>query len=156
MTAKITTEFLFRHLIELHSRRGSLVGQLDRLRNNLPEWAAEPLRRIGMSATEVAELVNDGIDASKLEADRNELVRELARLDRQIDAAEARFLQTRTASLGWAEAALDLARLLLRSCETDGLEPNSARSVAARALALVDAAADCMSGPRAAKLRLAS
>ena len=109
-----------------------------------------------MSATELDELVNDGIDAGQLEADRNELVRELARLDRQIDEAEAGFLQTRTDSLGWAEAAIDVARLLLRSCETEGLDQNSARSVGARALALVDAAADCMCGLRPAKLRLAS
>jgi len=155
MTVKITTEFLFRHLVELHSRRESLVSQLDRLRNNLPEWAAEPLRQIGMTSTEINDLVNAGIDASQLEADRNNLNRELARLDRQINAAEARFLRTRTASLGWAEAALDVACLHLRRCETEGLDQNGAHNVA-RALALLHAATDCMCSARPTKLRLAS
>ena len=50
---------LARRISELQRRRQALIAQQEQLRAQLPDWAVEPLRLVGMTGEEIRGLVND-------------------------------------------------------------------------------------------------
>jgi hypothetical protein len=59
-TSVITNAILLaRRISELQRRRQALITQQEQLRAQLPDWAVEPLRLVGMTGEEIRNLVND-------------------------------------------------------------------------------------------------
>ena len=50
---------LARRIHELQRRRQALVAHQEQLRAQLPDWAVEPLRLVGMTAEEIRSMVTD-------------------------------------------------------------------------------------------------
>ena len=156
MTTSFEGEFLVQRLAKLRRRRAALVSQIDRLRGALPEWAAEPLRLVGLSAAEVSELTVPGAETDEHQQELEEARRKLAELQGQIDLLEDTVLASPVVSLDWLHAALDLARDRL-SEEADLVgDVERLRSADPRSLALLDGALACLRHMLRSELRLAS
>jgi DNA-binding transcriptional MerR regulator len=99
---------LSRRIRELQRRRQTLVAQQEHLRTQLPDWAVEPLRLVGMTKEEIRTLVNDWSTA-ETEAGLDRIERDLDEVDRQIEDLETMLVTTPSSSLEEIEAVVGLA-----------------------------------------------
>lgn len=105
----ITNSVLLSHRIrDLQRRRQTLLEQQERLRSQLPDWAIEPLRLVGMTAEEVRSLVDDW-SAAETEAGLDEIEGRLDQVDSQIEELEGLLVKTASASLEDVQSVLELA-----------------------------------------------
>ena len=79
---------LARRIRELQRRRRAIAEQQEQLRTQLPDWAAEPLRLIGMTNDEIQGLVAD-LSTVEAETGLDEVEQRLDEIDRQIEELEA-------------------------------------------------------------------
>ena len=108
-----STTLLARRIRELQRRRQNLLVQRDRLRDELPDWAVEPLRMVGMSAEEIRGLIADVSEVER-EVGLDENDRRLEQLDREIEELEEVLLNAPATSFEGVEAVLGLAVSRLR------------------------------------------
>ena len=74
---------LARRIHELQRRRQALVAHQEQLRAQLPDWAVEPLRLVGMTAEEIRSMVTD-MSTAEAESGLQD-VEQQARRDRSAD-----------------------------------------------------------------------
>ena len=74
---------LARRIHELQRRRQALVAHQEQLRAQLPDWAVEPLRLVGMTAEEIRSMVSDMSTAEARSGLQD--VEQQARRDRSAD-----------------------------------------------------------------------
>ena len=96
---------LARRIHELQRRRQALVAQQEQLRAQLPDWAIEPLRLVGMAAEEIRGMVDD-MAAAEAESGLEEIERQLDQVDQQIDEMESLLVATPSNSLEEIEGQL--------------------------------------------------
>jgi hypothetical protein len=99
---------LARRIRELQRRRRAIAEQQEQLRTQLPDWAAEPLRLIGMSNDEIQGLVAD-LSTVEAEAGLDEVEQRLEEIDRQIEELEGMLASTPSSSLDEIEAVTSVA-----------------------------------------------
>lgn len=99
---------LSRRIRELQRRRQGLVAQQEQLRSQLPDWAVEPLRLVGMTTDEIRSLVNDWT-AAEAESGLDDIEQQLDEVDRQIEDLEKLLATTPSTSLDEIEAVVSLA-----------------------------------------------
>ena len=99
---------LARRIRELQRRRRAIAEQQEQLRSQLPEWAAEPLRLIGMSNDEIQGLVAD-LSTAEAETGLDDVERRLDEIDRQIEELEGLLAATPSGSLDEIEAVTRVA-----------------------------------------------
>lgn len=99
---------LTRRIRELQRRRDALVARQDELRTQLPDWAIEPLRLVGMTGDEIRSLVND-LSTAETEVGLDEIDQHLEQIDRQIEDLETMLVKTSSSSLDEVETVLGLA-----------------------------------------------
>lgn len=99
---------LSRRIRELQRRRQGLVAQQEQLRAQLPDWALEPLRLVGMTTEEIRSLVNEW-SVAEAESGLDTIEQQLDEVDRQIEDLEKVLAGTASASLDEIEAVLSLA-----------------------------------------------
>lgn len=99
---------LARRIRDLQRRRRTIVEQQEQLRRQLPDWAAEPLRLVGMTNDEIQGLVAD-LSTVEAEAGLDEVEQRLDEIDRQIEELEGMLAATPSGSLDELEAVTDLA-----------------------------------------------
>lgn len=105
----IANSVLLSHRIrELQRRRAALMEQQEHLRMQLPDWAIEPLRLVGMTGEEVKSLVDDW-SAVETEAGLNGIEQRLDEIDGQIEDVERMLVDTPSASLDDVLTVLGLA-----------------------------------------------
>ncbi len=108
-----STTLLARRIRELQRRRQNLLMQQERLRGDLPDWAVEPLRLVGLSADEIRGLVADLSEAER-EVGLDENDRRLEDLDQEIEDLETVLLNAPSSSLEEVEAVMGLGVSRLR------------------------------------------
>lgn len=107
-TSVITNAILLaRRIHELQRRRQALVARQEQLRAQLPDWAVEPLRLVGMSSEEIRSLVDDMSEA-EAESGLAEIEQQLDQVDEQIDEMESLLVATPSNSLEEIEAVVRL------------------------------------------------
>ena len=107
-TSVITNSILLtRRIRELQRRRQALVGRQEQVRAQLPDWAVEPLRLVGLTNDEIRGLV-DELSTAEAEAGLNEIDNGLEDLDRQIEELENVLVATPSSSLDEIEAVIGL------------------------------------------------
>jgi hypothetical protein len=99
---------LARRIRELQRRRRAIAEQQEQLRTQLPDWAAEPLRLIGMSNDEIQGLVAD-LSTVEAEAGLDEVEQRLEEIDHQIEELEGMLASTPSSSLDEIEAVTSVA-----------------------------------------------
>jgi DNA-binding transcriptional MerR regulator len=99
---------LARRIRELQRRRRAIAEQGEQLRSQLPDWAAEPLRLIGMSNDEIQGLVAD-LSTAEAETGIDEVEQRLDEIDRQIEELEGLLAATPASSLDEIEAVTSVA-----------------------------------------------
>src|SRR4051812_30658417 len=114
MTVIVNTLLLVRRLGEARRRREGIGIKQERLRGSLPEWALAPLREVGLSKAEVAELTSNTAEADK-QAALDQVGREIDRLNRDIEQLEDQLVQAPCPSLEEIHARLDMALTPLRA-----------------------------------------
>src|SRR3712207_4882614 len=108
-----STTLLARRIRDLQRRRQNLLVQQERLRSELPAWAFEPLRLVGMSVEEIRGLVADLSEAER-EVGLDENDRRLEDLDREIEELEGLLMSAPSSSLEGVEAVMSLGVARLR------------------------------------------
>lgn len=108
ITLITNTTLLARRIRELQRRRQAIAEQHDQLRSQLPDWAAEPLRLIGMSNDEIQGLVAD-LSTVEAETGLADIEQRLDDIDRQIEDLEGLLAQTPSGSLDEIEAVASVA-----------------------------------------------
>jgi vacuolar-type H+-ATPase subunit I/STV1 len=98
---------LTRRIRELQRRRQALVSRQEQVRAQLPDWAVEPLRLVGMTNEEIRGLVDD-LSTAEAEAGLNEIDSGLEDIDRQIEQLENVLVATPSNSLDEIEAVIGL------------------------------------------------
>ena len=98
---------LTRRIRDLQRRRHSLVARQEQLRLQLPDWAVEPLRLVGMTSSEIKSLVSDWSSA-ETEAGLDDIEHEIDEIDRQIDDLEKLLVGTPSGSLEEIESVVSL------------------------------------------------
>jgi hypothetical protein len=98
---------LARRIRDLQRRRQSLVTQQEQLRTQLPDWAVEPLRLVGMTSDEIRGLINDWSTA-ETEAGLDQIEQRLDEIDRQIEDLENLLVAMPSTSLDEIEAVIGL------------------------------------------------
>jgi len=98
---------LTRRIRELQRRRQALVGRQEQVRAQLPDWAVEPLRLVGMTNEEIRGLVDD-LSTAEAEAGLNEIDSGLEDVDRQVEQLENVLVATPSSSLDEIEAVIGL------------------------------------------------
>jgi hypothetical protein len=98
---------LARRIHELQRRREALVARQEQLRAQLPDWAIEPLRLVGMTGEEIRGLV-DEMSAAEAESGLEAIERQLDQVDQQIDEMESLLIATPSNSLEEIEAVVRL------------------------------------------------
>jgi alkanesulfonate monooxygenase SsuD/methylene tetrahydromethanopterin reductase-like flavin-dependent oxidoreductase (luciferase family) len=107
-TSVITNSILLtRRIRELQRRRQALVGRQEQVRAQLPDWAVEPLRLVGLTNEEIRSLVSD-LSTTEAEAGLNEIEADLENLDRQVEDLENVLVATPSNSLDEIEAVIRL------------------------------------------------
>jgi vacuolar-type H+-ATPase subunit I/STV1 len=107
-TSVITNSILLtRRIRELQRRRQALVGRQEQVRAQLPDWAVEPLRLVGMTNEEIRGLVADRSTA-EAEAGLNEIDSSLEEIDRQVEQLENVLVATPSNGLDEIEAVIGL------------------------------------------------
>jgi DNA repair exonuclease SbcCD ATPase subunit len=99
---------LARRIRELQRRRRAIAEQQEQLRTQLPDWAAEPLRLIGMTNDEIQGLVAD-LSTVEAEAGLDEVEQRMDEIDRQIEELESLLASTPSGSLDEIEAIASVA-----------------------------------------------
>jgi hypothetical protein len=99
---------LARRIRELQRRRRAIAEQQEELRRQLPDWAAEPLRLIGMSNDEIQGLVAD-LSTVEAETGLDDVEKRLDEIDRQIEELEGLLAATPSGSLDEIEAVTRVA-----------------------------------------------
>lgn len=98
---------LTKRIRDLQSRRQSLVSRQEQLRTQLPDWAVEPLRLVGMTGNEVRGLVDD-LSNAEAEAGLDDIDTQLNDIDQQIEEFENVLVNTKATSLGEIATVMDL------------------------------------------------
>jgi hypothetical protein len=98
---------LTRRIHELRRRRQAIVARQEQLRAQLPEWAIEPLRLVGMTGEEIRTMVDD-MSAAEAESGLEDIERQLDQIDQQIDEMEGLLVATPSGSLEEIEAVVNL------------------------------------------------
>lgn len=130
---------LARRIRELQRRRQALVAQQEQLRTQLPDWAVEPLRLVGMTADEIRSLVNDW-SSEETEAGLDDVEQQLESVDGQIEELENLLVNTRSTSLDEIQAVMGLAVARFREIIVTDPEDVFFDHGEARLLALVERA----------------
>ncbi|HEX5077700.1 MAG TPA: hypothetical protein VFV80_01035 [Geminicoccaceae bacterium] len=99
---------LARRIRELQRRRRAIAEQQEQLRSQLPDWAAEPLRLIGMTNDEIQGLVAD-LSTAEAQTALDEVEQRLDEVDRQIEELEGMLAATPASSLDEVEAVSSVA-----------------------------------------------
>jgi hypothetical protein len=99
---------LARRIRELQRRRQNLVVQQEQLRAQLPDWAVEPLRLVGMTNDEIRSLVAD-LSTAEAESGLDDVEQQLDEIDRQVEELEGLLVTTPSSSLDELEAVIGLA-----------------------------------------------
>lgn len=108
-TSVITNSILLtRRIRELQRRRRTLVGRQEQVRTQLPDWAVEPLRLVGLTNEEIRSLVVD-LSTAEAESGLNEIEAGLDEIDRQIEELENILVTTPSGSFDELEAVISLA-----------------------------------------------
>jgi len=145
-TTVITNSILLaRRIHELQRRRRGLVAKQEQLRTQMPDWAVEPLRLVGMTNEEIRSLVSD-MSTAEAESGLEEIERQLDDIDRQVDEMEHLLINTPSNSLEEIEA---VARLTVaRFNEVMVTDPNDVfyDHGEARLVALVERIQEDLSG----------
>lgn len=136
---------LARRIRDLQRRRQSLVGQQEQLRTQLPDWAIEPLRLVGMTSEEIRSLINDWSTA-ETEAGLDEIEQRLDEIDRQIEELENLLVATSSNSLDEIEAVIGLAVVRFREIIVTDPDDVFYDHGEARLLALVERVHDDLCG----------
>jgi len=108
ITVITNATLLARRIQELQRRRRAIAEQQEQLRSQLPEWAAEPLRLIGMSNDEIQGLVAD-LSTVESETGLDDVERRIDEIDRQIEELEGLLAATPAYSLDEIEAVTRVA-----------------------------------------------
>jgi hypothetical protein len=128
---------LARRIRELQRRRQGLVSQQEHLRAQLPDWAVEPLRLVGMTGEEIKSLVNDWSTA-ETEAGLDDVEKQLDQIDRQTEELENMLVSTPSTSLEEIEAVMSLAVVRFREIiVTDGGRDGGAGAVIAAVIGVI-------------------
>ena len=98
---------LTRRIRELQRRRQALVGRQEQVRSQLPDWAVEPLRLVGLTNDEIRSLVSN-LSTSEAEAGLNQIEADLEDLDRQVEDLEDILVATPSSSLDEIDAVIRL------------------------------------------------
>jgi hypothetical protein len=98
---------LTRRIRELQRRRQALVGRQEQVRAQLPDWAVEPLRLVGMTNEEIRGLVAD-LSTAEAESGLNEIESGLEDIDRQVEQLENVLVATPSNGLDEIEAVIGL------------------------------------------------
>jgi vacuolar-type H+-ATPase subunit I/STV1 len=98
---------LTRRIRELQRRRQALVSRQEQVRAQLPDWAVEPLRLVGMTNEEIRGLVDD-LSTAEAAAGLNEIDSGLEEIDRQVEQLENVLVATPSNSLDEIEAVIGL------------------------------------------------
>jgi hypothetical protein len=98
---------LTRRICELQRRRQALVGRQEQVRSQLPDWAVEPLRLVGMTNDEIRGLVAD-LSTAEAEAGLNEIESSLEDIDRQVEDLENVLVATPSNTIDEIEAVINL------------------------------------------------
>lgn len=111
-----------RRIKELKRRRQALLAKQSALRAQLPEWAIEPLRLVGMTADEIRGMV---AEMSSVEADSGleQVEQQIDEMDEQIEQLEIMLVTTPSTSLDEMASVLRLA--LARFHEVIVSDPDS-------------------------------
>lgn len=98
---------LTKRIRDLQARRQSLVSRQEQLRTQLPDWAVEPLRLVGMTGNEVRGLVDD---LTNVEAENglDDIDTQLNQIDQQVEELENVLVNTKANSLGEVATVMDL------------------------------------------------
>jgi hypothetical protein len=107
-TSVITNSILLtRRIRELQRRRQALVGRQEQVRAQLPDWAVEPLRLVGLTNDEIRGLIAE-LSTAEADSGLNEIDNDLEDLDRQIEDLENVLVATPSNSLDEIEAVIGL------------------------------------------------
>jgi alkanesulfonate monooxygenase SsuD/methylene tetrahydromethanopterin reductase-like flavin-dependent oxidoreductase (luciferase family) len=98
---------LTRRIRELQRRRQALVGRQEQVRAQLPDWAVEPLRLVGLTNDEIRSLVAN-LSSTEAESGLNQIESDLEDLDRQIEDLENVLVATPSDGLDEIEAVIRL------------------------------------------------
>jgi hypothetical protein len=104
---------LTKRIRDLQVRRQNLVSRQEHLRTQLPDWAVEPLKLIGMTSNEVRGLVDD-LSSVEAESGLDDIDRELNTIDQQIEELENMLVKTRSQSFEEIATVLDLVMTRFR------------------------------------------
>ena len=99
---------LARRIHELQRRRQGLVAHQEQLRAQLPDWAVEPLRLVGMTAEEIRSMVSDMFETAEAQSGLEDVEHKLDEIDQQIDEMEGLLVATPSNSLEEIEAVVRL------------------------------------------------
>ena len=99
---------LARRIRELQRRRQALVSQQEQVRAQLPDWAVEPLRLVGLTTEEIRGLVDD-LSTAETEAGLDQIEKRLDDIDHQMEELEDMLVTTPSSSLDEIEAVIGLA-----------------------------------------------
>jgi len=98
---------LTKRIRDLQVRRQNLVSRQEQLRPQLPDWAVEPLRLVGMTGNEVRGLVDD-LSNAEAEAGLDDIEQQLNDIDQQVEELENILVNTKANSLGEVATVMDL------------------------------------------------
>ena len=104
---------LTKRIRDLQARRQNLVSRQEHLRTQLPDWAVEPLKLIGMTGNEVRGLVDD-LSSVEAESGLDNIEQELNDIDQQIEEFENMLIKTRSNSLEELATVMDLVMTRFR------------------------------------------
>lgn len=132
---------LVRRIAELQRRRESLARRARDLREQLPDWAIQPLCLAGMTEAEIRGRLAD-LSRAEEEAGLDTMEGQLERMDRELDELDCSLLCTPSTSLEGVEAVLDLAVERLRALIPSDPQDLFYDHGEARALALLERVLD--------------
>ena len=104
---------LTKRIRDLQARRQGLLSRQEHLRTQLPDWAVEPLKLIGMTGNEVRGLVDD-LTSVEAESGLDNIEQELSDIDQQIEELENMLIKTRSHSLEEVATVMDLVMTRFR------------------------------------------
>ena len=104
---------LTKRIRDLQARRLGLVSKQEHLRTQLPDWAVEPLKLIGMTSNEVRGLVDD-LSSVEAESGLDDIEKELNNIDQQIEELENMLAKTRSQSVEEVATVMDLVMTRFR------------------------------------------
>ena len=86
--------FLTKRIRDLQAKRQFLVSRQEQLRTQLPDWAVEPLRLVGMTGNEVRGLVDD-LNSVEAESGLDDIETQLNDIDQQVEDLENTLVNTK-------------------------------------------------------------